>query len=903
MKKNKSKKLLLWLTTGALATGFAVAALPTSFEEEYTASAATMPGEVAGTTFSDDFQKYTSYGTAVATSDGTRGTGGVRTTNGVGWTNQWFDGVPGETITYDQGCSNAFAEITSDPANSSNKVLYLKSTNSDFYYITPTKDGSPLVMKNYEISYKFKLASSTKAEEKRTAAPWFGTLNRKTKTGDESYDPADGRYNGTNSLLTALRAGVKPTDASTQKNYFFSFSLKFMYNSTTDVVFLGEKQASGLRGELDNCVYPDTVYDEWHVYKCVFNEDSVDIYLDGKHMGGTELGSGSGYNCVKDKGYVSIALNHADMYVDDVNIKEILPEPGVDGASEVSMRADSIKDAILTLVNTKSISAIKNGTEALAQSAYALSADGKTLTIKKSYLETLDVGSYTLTVTASDGTKNYDFDITIIITPIPGVDGASNEVTTRPTDDAVVALKNVSDIKSIKKDAEVISDNFYSFASNSLTIKADYVGILGVGMHEFIVDTNNGEFTLTLIVKNKPSVSGSTTAQIAQGETASFTLKNVDSISSVTENGTDIGESAWSYANNKITFSATYTASLTTGKHTYTIKTPDGDLTVNLRVKTASSDEDSATVDKTEASVKVGEDVVFTLTKVTSVNSIEVDTADGTKTLTANTDYTYENSILTIKSALFKVLGDGDYSFIVNVNDDAELDMITVAYHPATIVGSSMGNFTKNSTNGVSFSLENVESITKIKREKLLREECYSFEDNTLTLDASYLNSLSSGDHAFIITTDNGEVSVSVKVEGTVTLTLVIPEGSKASFANGEDGVETFVEGTATDIKFRVKGITSSDTIMIKVSETKKLVSTAYSYSNGELTIKGEYLATLKAGSKELTLVVSKSATSGGETPKTEEDDGGCGSSLGFASTMLAAAVVGGLAIARKKRK
>ena len=580
MKKMKTNKMFLWMTTGALAMGFGIAALPTSPEDDITVSAATT-AEVVGTTFSDDFSKYSSYGQA-----GTTGVG-VRTTSGEGWTNQWFDGVGDGT--YDAACTSEYASITTDPADSSNQVLYLNTNKNEqsFFYLTPTMDGTPLVLKNYELSFKFKISESTKAEDRRTAAPWFGTLNRKTITGASSYEPGDGRFNGTNSLMTALRAGVKSTDASTQANYFYSFSQKFMYDSTTDIPLAGEKTSSGSRGELDNCVYPDTVYNEWHAYKCVINEDSFDIYLDGKHMGGAELGSSTGFNCVKVEGYISIALCVADIYVDDVNISEILPLPGLSGASEATMRADKTKDTNFTLVNTKTIGAIKKGTEALAASAYALSSDGKTLTIKKAYIDTLGIGSHTLSVTASDGTDEETFDITIVITEIPGVAGGNNTVTVQMGSAASIALVNVDTISSIVKDGAAVTTNVYSYASASLSFTNAYISKLGLGTHTFTVNTNNGEFTLTLVIKEKPAVDGNAMVHVTQGDAASFTLKNVASIASVTYNGSEIPTSAYSYSNNVITFTGEYTATLSTSRQAHVLNTDAGALTVTLYVKAA----------------------------------------------------------------------------------------------------------------------------------------------------------------------------------------------------------------------------------------------------------------------------------------------------------------------------
>ncbi len=589
MKKNKTNKIIVWVTTSALAMGFAIAALPAPMEELYPSAATT--AEVVGTTFSDDFEKYTSYSTS---GQEMGAMGGLRTSSAEGWTNQWFDGIgDGER---DLLCTSDYASIVDDDGNN---VLYLNTNKNDnsFFYLTPTVDGSPLVLKNYEISFKFKVRTSTKAEDRRTmGAPWFGTLNRKTITGDGTYDPADGRFNGTNNMLMALRSGVKPSDASTEPNYFYSFGQKNMGDSFSDFILLGEKESDGTRGELDNIVKPDTIYEVWHAYKCVVNEDSFDLYLDGKHMGGGELGTGSGYNCVREEGYISLALCVADIYVDDVNISEILPIPSVSGSSSATMREDKTQDTVFTLVNTKTIVSIKNGTSALAASAYALSSDGKSLTINKSYIDTLGVGNHTLSVTASDGTDTATFDISIVITETPGVAGGNNTVSVQLGNGGVITLVNVGSISSITKDGAAVATNVYTYASGSqaLTFTAAYISTLGIGTHTFTVNTNNGEFTLTLKITEQAKLDGSSLIQVEKGSTASWTLLNVTEIVAVTYNDAAIPASSYTYSNGVITFTGEYTSSLATGRHAHVIKTDAGDLSVTIRIKDSSASTDTA---------------------------------------------------------------------------------------------------------------------------------------------------------------------------------------------------------------------------------------------------------------------------------------------------------------------
>ncbi len=910
MKKHKSNKLLLWLSTFTLAVGFTAAVVPSSFEEEVSTSAESMVGEVNGTTFFDDFSRYESYG-----NKGVKGEG-INLRSGAGWTNEYFDGVDGSTTDFGTGCTNKYASITVAPDDPSNKVLYL-NTNKDensFFYITPMMNGSQLVLRNYEISFRFMVLTSTKSEDRSNGAPWFGTINRKVNQGSKGYVPKDGRYNGTFNFSAAFRAGRDVNEANSTPNYFFSFSELNKNNTPTPIELEGQKGENGKRAALDNCVYPATVYDEWHVYKCVVNEETFDMYLDGKHMGGFDMPNTSGFSAVRNNvGYLSIALCVADIYVDNVNIREILPGPAIDGSSESSMRLDRTKDENFSFANTKTITAIKKGTEVLAATAYAY--DNGKLTIKKSYIDTLGVGKHVFTVTANDGVKDFEIDITINVLPVPGVEGDSNQVSLLSGSSAKIKLNNVDRVDSVLKNSKEISSKNYSYdaTTKNLTFTDAYISTLTVGTHEFIVNTNNEEFILKLTIQAKPKVSGSSQQVVSQGQSVTFTLENVSSISEILYNNEPIDATDYSYENGVLTFKDSYTQKLTKGAQAHVIKTSAGDLKVTLFITVSTGGDVDYVEGDSTVTVKYNQDAVFTLKNVDAINSITADTE-----LEIGEDYTYDGSKLTIKSSYIEGLDAGEYTFIVDLGND-DIFQLKINYTPAVISSSSSATatFEKDLAPIVKFTFDNVESITSIVRLEELNKAHYTFTDGELSFASKYLKELPCGVNKFVVTTDNGEVEVSIIVTGEVTLKLLIPENSKASFAEGETGIKTFEEGENKDVVVNLSGIPADATIMIQVSENKKLSSAAYSYENNTLTFKGDYIKTLLAGTKELTLVVtipttdntSDDTTDTGSTnnkPSQEqntEEEGGCGSSLGFAGTMMAAAVVGGIAMARKKKR
>lgn len=389
------KKCFTLMTTLALAIGFACSVAPRNTSLSVVASA-----EEVTTLFSDDFSSHTSY--AEMTSK---------------WANQWFDGIGDGKK--DANCNENNAVIVTEP-NTDNKVLELKTmqTNNSFFYITPRgTDGKPLTLKDYEISFKFKIKeSSLGCLDDR--APWIATLNRKVNLleGDD-FVPADGRFNSTYNVMMSARAGIKTSDPKGTKPYFFTEALRNVMTSSGAVALKNEDRTGDAAD-----IPTDSIYNVWNTYKCVVNGNDFDMYLNGRHFGGFTLGTSSAQDKFRNEGYVSIACCIMDAYLDDVLITTVGTEQpgqngGQDGGSDntefestkyVSVQKGKSASVVLggvTVVN----SVAKNGEAVIKGSAWSF-ANGM-LTFNTAYIDFLGAGNYVFEVATDAGTVTVNLTI------------------------------------------------------------------------------------------------------------------------------------------------------------------------------------------------------------------------------------------------------------------------------------------------------------------------------------------------------------------------------------------------------------------------------------------------------------------------------------------------------------
>jgi len=314
----KIKKIIAMAVTSAVALGIGFAAIPKTQQSYETASAAELGDEV----FFDDFSAHDSYA----------GMGGV-------WANQWFDGVGDGTL--DQACTEKEAQIT-NVGGSHGKVLQLNTatTEQSFFYLTVRDEntGLPMEMTDFAVTFDFYIKSPSDVNS--TVAPWISILGRKTaQDAGGDYVPTDGRFNGTYSLMSSVRAGKRMGDTGSSSYFFPEMQTVAMSSMASPYGGIKNEDRTGASQDLTGVPLLNT----WYTYKCVYSGNDVDMYINDVHLGGYTLPDVEQNAMYQGAGYISLACCVWDGYVDNFSVYEVtnqlkvVAEKNVDAAGTVKI--------------------------------------------------------------------------------------------------------------------------------------------------------------------------------------------------------------------------------------------------------------------------------------------------------------------------------------------------------------------------------------------------------------------------------------------------------------------------------------------------------------------------------------------------------------------------------------
>jgi hypothetical protein len=256
--------------------------------------------------------------------------------------------VPGEQSDYpvDTECKQV-AKIVKDPADASNKVLYIKNYDpiGSFFYIAPkavkgltsfkdeknsagevTQAGLGLKAKDYEVTFR---VYSTRS----TDAPWLGVSARKKENV---------RYNGADNMLLTF----KLNENSVSGYQVYSYLPLRGYPSgnpaaldarldTVEQVYgginrLGESNPTYVQNKVSNLTAPvggtidnanRGIMNTWVTFRLIVKDNTYAAYA---YQGSIEtyLGCFEYATSLKDAGYLSLNACMEDAYIDDFKVTE-----------------------------------------------------------------------------------------------------------------------------------------------------------------------------------------------------------------------------------------------------------------------------------------------------------------------------------------------------------------------------------------------------------------------------------------------------------------------------------------------------------------------------------------------------------------------------------------------------
>lgn len=341
-----------------------------------------------------------------------------------------------------------------------------------------------------------------------------------------------------------------------------------------------------------------------------------------------------------------------------------------------------------------------------------------------------------------------------------------------------VTLEN-NDFTLKDEAGEVVSDSHYTFNNGLLTIKATSLDALKEGSYSYIIEGNNTEKTFTFnIIDTRPVVTESLDdyqASLKQHVNVKLNLKGFK-LTKVLADDANLTSNDYTLNNDTLTIKNNFLETLETGLHTFTVVTSEGSATFDLNI--VQGDEPVVENEK-EFTKGKDNDVTFTVNiPLDDIKEIKLDD-------NALEDYTLEDNKLTIKSSYLMTLNKGSYEFTI-LTDYAQFTFtIEVKVEKPVVVGDQEKTFTKDETEDVTFNIDTkgLDIISITNDDTLLTTEDYTFDENVLTINSTYLNEFTD-DINLVVKTEAGEVTLTINIEtventkdGFNILYILIPVG------------------------------------------------------------------------------------------------------------------------------
>lgn len=263
-------------------------------------------------------------------------------------------------------------------------------------------------------------------------------------------------------------------------------------------------------------------------------------------------------------GLCACDVNDPETPPDGDNPSIVQPEtPKISIATTTYNYADD--DLVLTVTNLNKATTVtlKRGMSELDAETYAKSEDS--FTIKKSYLSTLNTGSYTFTLQTDIG--NVVFTVRVPEPPagVPSVTPSSvkYEIADLTGEVTFEVDYNRGFFESLKLNGQDADDNGYSTSPSGITFSKSYLVSLGVGVHEFTLTTDGGNCTFTVeLTRDKLSFDGNEYTVTAGQDLQIPLYGTAGKDLTVTLGGAPLAATAYTVANDKLTLNSSYLETL-----------------------------------------------------------------------------------------------------------------------------------------------------------------------------------------------------------------------------------------------------------------------------------------------------------------------------------------------------
>ena len=500
-----------------------------------------------------------------------------------------------------------------------------------------------------------------------------------------------------------------------------------------------------------------------------------------------------------------------------------------------------------------------------ALAADSFSASGTIVTLTPAALNALGVGAHSIDFVFSDGHANAPgslsieqpvIDYSLTVSGSPWAKNTSEGITLK------VPGADMSQLLTVEVDNAAVSSENYSIGAD-IVLSSAYLQQLASQDHNvkvvFANGSASGSFTVTDPVYYHygiKSVSGSPWTKNSDATVRIAIDADMGKLSSV-----EIDGSAADYTldGDAVVLPASLLQNLSSATHKVIAKFSDGEAETSIEINDPNPIEYTLTV--SASPWKKGTGIGLDFTGNADMNKLTSVAVDGTPIANG---YGSTGSTLSLTSAYLETLSIGNHSLKLNFSDGFANAAFTVAKADPLeykIIAVNTSPWVKASPAGISFKID--ADAVKFSYEVFVDNNkipgaafSTTADRTTVTVSASYLESLSVGKHEISFNFNDGFAKGSFSIEAPAVTPSPTPSPSPISYGFLEGTSTRYIRGSADGMTLKVNADISKFSFLVQI-DGNQISAANYSVTSGStvVTLASAYLNTLAVGSH--TIVIS----------------------------------------------
>ena len=499
-----------------------------------------------------------------------------------------------------------------------------------------------------------------------------------------------------------------------------------------------------------------------------------------------------------------------------------------------------------------------------ALAADSFSASGTIVTLTPAALNALGVGAHSIDFVFSDGHANAPgslsieqpvIDYSLTVSGSPWAKNTSEGITLK------VPGADMSQLLTVEVDNAAVSSENYSIGAD-IVLSSAYLQQLASQDHNvkvvFANGSASGSFTVTDPVYYHygiKSVSGSPWTKNSDATVRIAMDADMSKLSSV-----EIDGSAADYTldGDAVVLPASLLQNLSSATHKVIAKFSDGEAETSIEINDPNPIEYTLTV--SASPWKKGTGIGLDFTGNADMNKLTSVAVDGTPIANG---YGSTGSTLSLTSAYLETLSIGNHSLKLNFSDGFANAAFTVAKADPIeykIIAVNTSPWVKASPAGISFKID--ADAVKFSYEVFVDNNkipgaafSTTADRTTVTVSASYLESLSVGKHEISFNFNDGFAKGSFSIEAPAVTPSPTPSPSPISYGFLEGTSTRYIRGSADGMTLKVNADISKFSFLVQI-DGNQVSAANYSVTSGStvVTLASAYLNTLAVGSHTIVI-------------------------------------------------